>query len=154
MTAGQALMPTEYSGVVTFIGAVTKRETSLRSESLQSTNLLFAGIEGESHGGLNRPACSRTLQQHPRETTLKNVRQLTVLSAEDLALIAAQMMSSGSGALEKLDPCWLGASLVISGIPNFSHLPPSSRLQVVSSGATIVGKHIIAKLKTGWGCFI
>ena len=91
----------------------------------------FAGAEGEVHGGLTRPACSRVSAQYARDTEIRNVRQFSVLSAEELALIAAQM------GLAALDPGLLGASLVIAGIPDFSHLPPSSRLQA-DSGATLV----------------
>jgi hypothetical protein len=29
----------------------------------------------------------------------------------------------------RLDPSWIGASVVLRGIPDFSHTPPSSRLQ-------------------------
>jgi len=36
--------------------------------------------------------------------------------------------------LEKLDPSWLGASIVISGLPDFTHVPPGSRIQ--TSGGT------------------
>jgi hypothetical protein len=39
--------------------------------------------------------------------------------------------------LERLDPSLLGATLVIAGLPDFTHLPPSSRLQL-PSGATLV----------------
>jgi MOSC domain-containing protein YiiM len=59
------------------------------------------------------------------------VRQLTILAAEELAGIAAAM------GLEALDPAWLGATMVIEGIPAFTHVPPSSRLQA-PSGATFV----------------
>ena len=39
--------------------------------------------------------------------------------------------------LDTLDPARLGASIVIEGIDDLSHLPPSSRLQA-PSGATLV----------------
>ena len=39
--------------------------------------------------------------------------------------------------LAALDPALLGATMVIAGIPDFTHLPPSSRLQS-QSGATLV----------------
>ena len=34
-----------------------------------------------------------------------------------------------SQAMETLDPIYLGATIVLKGIPDFSHIPPSSRLQ-------------------------
>jgi len=39
--------------------------------------------------------------------------------------------------LERLDPSYMGATLVIEGIADFTHIPPSSRLQA-ETGATIV----------------
>ncbi len=35
-----------------------------------------------------------------------------------------------------MDPAWIGASMVISGIPDFTHVPPSSRLQT-ARGTTL-----------------
>jgi hypothetical protein len=126
-----ALKPTEFQGRVVWLGRVPDREAALEAEALDAADLTFAGIAGEAHGGRTRPSCSRVVSQHPKGTEIANVRQLSVLSAEELAAIAATM---GAGAL---DPAWLGASLVIEGIADFSHVPPSSRLQA-PSGATLV----------------
>ncbi|MEL7125659.1 MAG: MOSC domain-containing protein, partial [Pseudomonadota bacterium] len=57
--------------------------------------------------------------------------QLSIVSAEDLAAIAAQI------DLSELDPTWLGATIVVAGISDFSHIPPSSRLQS-EGGTTLV----------------
>ena len=59
------------------------------------------------------------------------MRQFSVLSAEEIAEIAERM------GTEALDPSWLGATLVLEGLPDFSHLPPSSRLQG-PDGVTLV----------------
>ena len=117
-----ALAPTRFTGRIEWLGRVPP-ESGLRSEALSEAKLTFAGIEGEAHGGLTRPACSRVSAQHPRGTEIRNVRQLSVLSAEEMAEIAAEM------GLEALEPEWLGVSMVVSGIPDFTHVPPGSRLQ-------------------------
>lgn len=62
----------------------------------------FAGVEGEVHAGLKRPSCSRVTGQYPRGTEIRNVRQFSVLSAEELAMIARDM------GLAQLDPSLLG----------------------------------------------
>ena len=126
-----ALKPTDYAGRVVWLGRVTDRAARLEAEPLETADLTFAGIAGEAHGGRTRPACSRVVAQHPRGTEIANVRQLSVLSAEEMAAIAAQMGTA------RLEPAWLGASLVIEGIPDFTHVPPSARLQA-PSGATLV----------------
>jgi hypothetical protein len=126
-----ALLPTSFEGTITWLGRVVAKPEVLASIPETEVFAGFAGVEGEVHAGLTRPACSRVSGQYPRGTEIKNVRQFSVISAEELALIAKDM------GLEKLDPSLLGASLVISGIPDFTHLPPSSRLQA-DSGATLV----------------
>ncbi|WP_439154740.1 MOSC domain-containing protein [Yoonia sp.] len=126
-----ALKPTDITGAVVWIGHVPDRDASLRSETCREAMLTFAGIPGEVHGGLTRPSCSRVISQHPRGTEIRNARQLSVVSEEDLAAIAADC------GLDSLDPALVGASLVIRGIPDFTHVPPSSRLQM-TSGATLV----------------
>jgi MOSC domain-containing protein YiiM len=126
-----ALKPTDFTATITWIGRVTDRAATLRSSPLSEVLASFAGVEGEEHAGLTRPSCSRVSAQHPRDTTIRNVRQFSVVSAEDLAAVAAKM---GVAAVE---PAWIGASLVIEGIPDFTHVPPSSRLQG-PDGVTLV----------------
>ncbi|MCG3267990.1 MOSC domain-containing protein [Yoonia sp. I 8.24] len=127
-----ALKPTEITGEVIWIGHVPDRDASLRAANQAEAVLTFAGIPGEAHGGEIRPACVRVASQYPRDTPIRNVRQLTVLSAEELAMIATAC------GLDQLDPADVGASMVIKGIPDFTHLPPSSRLQFPDGSAIVV----------------
>lgn len=126
-----ALKPTGFTATVTWLGRVADRAAALSSSPVDSLELSFAGPEGEAHGGRTRPSCSRVLAQHPRNTEIANTRQLSLLSAEEMAAIAAQM------GIAALRPEWLGASVVLSGLPDFTHLPPSSRLQG-PDGVTLV----------------
>jgi MOSC domain-containing protein YiiM len=93
--------------------------------------LTFAGFAAETHAGLTRPSCSRVLKQHPRGTTIRNTRQLCLVSAEEMAEVAASLK------MAHFDYAWVGASVVLEGIPDFTHLPPSSRLQG-PDGVTLV----------------
>ena len=126
-----ALKPTGLTGRVTWLGIVPSRDLALASRPRDSLTLTFAGPEGEDHGGLTRPSCSRVTAQYRRGTEIRNTRQLSVVSAEELAEIAAKLN------LDAFDPAWAGATMVVEGLPDFSHLPPSSRLQI-AEGATIV----------------
>ena len=126
-----ALRPTDYTGRIAWIGRVADRASSLVAEPLSEVAVSYAGIAGEEHAGLTRPSCSRVVAQYPKGTEIRNVRQFSVLSVEDLAAIAAKM------GVERIDPAWVGASLVVEGIPDFTHLPPSSRLQG-PDGVTLV----------------
>lgn len=126
-----ALVPTDHLATITWLGRVADRDAKLSSDAVEMLDLSFAGVAGEAHSGLTRHSCSRVVAQYPRGTVIRNVRQLTILSAEELAAIAADM------GLDRLAPQFVGASLVIEGIADFSHVPPSSRLQS-ESGATLV----------------
>jgi hypothetical protein len=126
-----ALIPAPLSVHIVWLGRVADRAIALRSEPVGALSLGYAGPEGEAHGGLVRPSCSRVTGLHPRGTEIRNVRQLSILGAEDLAEIAVRM------GVAALDPGLVGATMVVEGIPDFTHLPPSSRLQA-ESGATLV----------------
>ena len=128
-----ALIPTTFSAQVVWLGCQPEpvKNLVIRSEALTDMPLGFGGYGGESHAGLTRPSCSRVLAQHPRGTEIRNVRQLAVVSAEEMAEVAAAM------GLERLDYAWVGASLVLQGLPDLTHLPPSSRLQG-PDGVTLV----------------
>lgn len=126
-----ALKPTAFFGIITWLGHVANRHTALESAGQAELMARFAGPEAEAHGGLTRPSCSRVLGQYKRNTEIRNTRQFSVLGAEDLADIASDM------GLDHLDPALLGATMVIAGIPDFSHIPPSARLQS-ETGATLV----------------
>lgn len=124
-----ALKSTAYEGSITWLGRV--EGSGLCAQSVDALEIGWDGPVGEAHAGRTRSSCSRVLSQHPKGTEIANTRALSVLSVEELAEIAA------SCALETLDPALLGATLVISGIPDFTHIPPSARLQG-PDGVTLV----------------
>lgn len=126
-----ALIATSLTATVTWLGLVPDHGENLQSRAIDEMNLTFAGPVGEAHAGLTRASCGRVKMQYERGTEIRNTRQLSIVCADELALIAKNM------GLEQLEPQWLGASMVIQGIPDFTHVPPSSRLQV-TGGASIV----------------
>ena len=128
-----ALVPTDHHATITWLGVVPHRddETIVEGQPLGEMRLDFGGMAGEVHAGRTRPSCSRVTSQHPKGTEIANVRQVSVVSAEELAEIAAEM------GLDRIDPAWLGASIVVEGIADFSHIPPSARLQG-PDGTTLV----------------
>jgi MOSC domain-containing protein YiiM len=126
-----ALEPTDFAGRIVWLGCVGDRDAALASVPLTDMALGFEGFAGESRAGLTRASDSRVLAQHPRGTEIRNVRQISLVSAEELAEIAAEI------GLERLDPALLGASAMVAGIPDFTLIPPSSRLQG-PDGVTLV----------------
>ena len=125
-----ALMKTEYTGTIVWLGRVENRSAALRSTPVTEVTARFEGIEGEDHGGVTRASCSRVTSQYPKGTPIKNTRQLCIVSAEEMAEIASEI------GVDAFDPEWCAANIVIEGIPDFTHIPPSSRLQT-QDGTTL-----------------
>ena len=125
------LKPTRFIGRISWLGGVRSAEGPLWAEPADEMFASFAGMAGEIHHGITAPSCVRMTAQYPQGTEVRNTRQFSVLSAEELAEIAGEM------GIAVLSPSLVGASMVISGIPDFSHVPPGSRLQG-ASGATLV----------------
>lgn len=126
-----ALKPTDFHATVRWVGLVPDAPKGIASVPADCLVLGFDGPKGDFHSGLTRPSCSRVTSQHPRGTEIANARQLSVVSQEELDEIAA------ATGLDAIDPVWVGATLVIEGIPSFTHVPPSSRLQG-PDGVTLV----------------
>lgn len=125
-----ALIKTEFRGEVVYLGSVNNRNASLASTPKTTMHLDYSGDADEAHSGLTRLSCSRVRQQYDVGTEIRNTRQISIVSIEEMDKIAANM------GLPALEPQWVGASIVIKGIPDLTLLPPSSRLQF-ASGATI-----------------
>ncbi|MEL7117132.1 MAG: sulfurase, partial [Pseudomonadota bacterium] len=119
----ECLVESKFVGTITWLGVVPPDPTGIRSAKAEATDASFEGIAGEHHSGTTRKACSRVWMLHNKGTEIRNTRQLSILSAEEAAVIAQKI------GVDDLDPEWLGASIVVSGIPDWSHVPPGSRIQ-------------------------
>ncbi len=122
---------TKFIGKVMQLLSTANRDDGFEKQIRQSVTLLLSGPVGDCHTGETRLSDSRTLQTYKRKTVIRNVRQLTLISAEEMAEVASAMQ------LPEMNASWLGANMVTSGIPDLTLLPPSTRLQF-PSGATIV----------------
>lgn len=120
-----------FQGTVDLLLSNPDRGSGLEKQPVNEARLLFSGMEGDCHGGLTRKSDSRMLKQYKRGTPVRNSRQLSILSAEELAEVALRM------GIPAVRPEWVGANMVIRGIPDLTLLPPGSRLQF-ASGAMIV----------------
>jgi hypothetical protein len=83
--------------------------------------VVLDGLRGERHRGLARPADAR-VPWFPRGTPIRNSRHLSLVSQDELDAVAAEL------GLSAIEPSWLGANLVIEGVPALSMLPRGSRL--------------------------
>ena len=85
------LVKSEFTGSVAWLGRVPHAPKNIRSETTGKVDTTFEGICGETHSGLNRPSCVRVTMLYPKGTVIKNTRQISVLSAEEIIEIAAHM---------------------------------------------------------------
>lgn len=99
------------------------------TRDIAETTLVFGGIAGDLHAGATRGADART-PWHPRGTPIANTRQISLVSEEDLAEIAARL------EIAAVDPALLGANLVLADAPALTATLPGTRL-LFPSGATL-----------------
>jgi hypothetical protein len=107
----------------------TSDPQSFETTATDSLTLGFEGIAGDRHGGFTRRSGGRE-PWYPRGTEMRNERQLSLLSPDDLATIARGM------EVPEIRPEWIGGNLLISGIRDFTLLPPRTCL-FFAGGVTI-----------------
>lgn len=127
----ELLTKLSFAGTVDVLLANPDRDSGLEKQWVPKAHFLFSGMEGDCHGGMTRKSDSRMLKQYKRNTEVRNSRQVSILSLEELAEVAERM------GIPAVKPEWVGANMVIRGIPDLTLLPPSTRLQF-PSGAMIV----------------
>nr|MCW1950038.1 sulfurase [Octadecabacter sp.] len=94
-----ALMPTHYTAEIVWLGSVmTDDREELMSPERETLDLTFEGVAGAFHAGLTRASCSRVKSQYAKGTPIKNERQLSIVSQEEIDQIAAEM------GVDTLDP--------------------------------------------------
>ncbi len=125
------LEKSKLAGTVVALLSNPDRKTGLEKARRDRVDITFDGIAGDCHSGRIYKSDSRLLKQYKRGVPIANTRQLSVLSEEQLAEIADSL------GIPRLEPEWVGANLVTSGIPDLTFLPPSTRM-MFSSGATLI----------------
>ena len=121
-----------FEGKVEQLLANPDRDTGLEKAQVPEAQFKFTGMEGDCHGGLTRASDSRMLKQFKRGTEVRNARQVSILSREELADVAVRM------AIPAVKPEWVGANILVSGIPELTLLPPGTRLQFPSGAMLVV----------------
>jgi hypothetical protein len=94
----------------------------------EALTLTYEGIPDDVHSGLYRKSGVRE-PWYPRGTPMRNERQLSILSAEEMAEISTTL------GLEEMKPEWIGGNILIAGVPDLSLLPPRSILMFESGAA-------------------
>lgn len=91
------------------------------TEAAASLEMDIDGVTGDFHAGPTRKSGGRE-PWYPRGTEIRNERQLSIVAADELALAAATM------GIDRIEPGWIGANLMLEGFAQLSMLPPRTQL--------------------------
>ena len=116
------LKPTDIWGEVVWLGTTADSAADIASVASDAVEVTWEGFAGDCHSGLTRPACVRVKQQYKRDTEIRNTRQISILSEEELAEVAERL------GIPAIRPEWVGANMILRGIPDFTLVPPNARL--------------------------
>jgi len=111
------------------VGIFAARGQDFVTQAVDALKLGFEGIERDIHAGHVRRSSSRE-PWYPRGTELRNERQLSIVASDELGIVAGRM------GLAEIKAEWIGANLVLDGIPKLSMLP-SGTLLFFENGVTI-----------------
>lgn len=100
---------------------VPQGERYFLTERTDALPLTFGGVADDVHEGLTRPAGSRE-PWYERGTPMRNERQVTIVSLDEMAEVARLMR------VDRVEPEWIGANMVLAGLPHLSMLPPRTLL--------------------------
>ena len=87
-----------------------------QTAAVNSLPLSFEGIPGDFHAGYTRRSGARE-PWYERGTEMRNERQLSLLSEEELRVVARRL------EIPELKSEWIGGNILIAGIPNLTKLP-------------------------------
>lgn len=94
---------------------------SLVTTPVSEAQVTFEGFAGDKHAGWTRLSDNRT-PFYERGTLIRNDRQISIVSLEELAQVAAAL------GVDEIQPEWLGANLCLSAVPALTRLPPATRI--------------------------
>ncbi len=104
------------------VAAVLKADGgTFETRRCERLEMSLEGIAGDFHAGFSRRSGSRE-PWYPRGTEMRNERQISIVATDEMATIARGM------DIPELRPEWIGANLVIDGVPKLSMLPPRTLL--------------------------
>lgn len=112
-------------------GIYAPSAADLLSVPIAAATVRFGGfVEDTRHFGLTKKSGARE-NQYPRGTEIFNYRQISMVEKSELQAIADTI------GVEAVTPEALGANILVTGIENFTKLPPTTRLYF-EGGVTIV----------------
>jgi len=110
---------------------IGKDSKTLEKWPVDSCKITYDGFSGDFHSGLTMKSSGRQ-PHYPKGTQIRNYRQVSIVSHEELHSIADSM------GIKKIKPGWIGANMEVEGIPNLTFLPPSTRIEFTGGAVLVV----------------
>ncbi len=126
-------MGQEYRGRVEALLVTPK---SMPGNLVNEIDVTWEGFVGDKHFGLTMKSNS-SQKAYSKGTEVRNVRQISIVSVEELKHVAEVM------DLPSIEPAWVGANLLVSGVPGLTQLPSGSRIYFDNGvGIAIEGENL------------
>ena len=105
----------------TVAGLFVAQGDDFQTRAVDELPLTFEGIPGDVHSGHTRRSGGRE-PWYKRGTEMRNERQLSLLSHDELVKIAHKLDAP------QVKAEWIGGNMIVEGIENFTMLPPRTLL--------------------------
>lgn len=105
-------------------------DNDAKAQIQEEVEVAWEGFVGDKHFGATKRASS-SQKAYPKGTEVRNTRQVSIVSLEELKEVAQAL------GVPRVEPDWVGANLMVSGIPNLTKLPPGTRFHF-SDGVGLV----------------
>ncbi len=109
----------------------SEHTTPVQEFSLDLEGIVHDSLRSKKYRGFTRVS-DRRAPWLPTNVEIRNTRQLSLLSIDDLASLAADL------EVPSIQPQWLNANILVSGIAHFSSLPRGTRLRLADGASLIV----------------
>jgi MOSC domain-containing protein YiiM len=96
-------------------------------------DLTWSGAEDDRHAGLTMRSDSRSAHVYAKGTEIRNHRQLSLVSIDELAVIAEQL------GIDAIEPGLIADNIALSGAPDLTALPRMTRLEFASGAVIMTG---------------
>ena len=103
------------------VGLYAAPSDHFETRARNQLELTFDGIAGDFHNGPTRRSGGRE-PWYPRGTEMRNERQISIIAPDEMRIVADKM------GLDEIRPEWIGANLLVEGVPMLSMLPSGTKL--------------------------
>lgn len=100
---------------------------------VESLQLDFTGPVGDRHAGLTMASDTRSAHVYAKGTEIRNHRQVSLVSMEELAVIAANL------GIDELEAGVIADNVALKGLPELTALPRMTRLEFPSGAVLMTG---------------